>query len=76
MLCIWWDQNGIVYYELLQPGTTINDQLYKEQLTQLSLELQHKRPEYAKRNEKVILQHDNARLHVAKLVKETLETLG
>ena len=71
MLCIWWDQKGIVYYELIQPGTTINAQLYKEKLTQLSLELQHKRPKYAKRYEKVIFQHDKARLHVAKLVKET-----
>ena len=49
-ICIWWDQKGFVYYELLQPGTTINAQLYKEQLTQLSLELQHKRSEYAKRH--------------------------
>ena len=61
-----------MYYELLQPGTTINAQLYKEQLIQLSLELQHKRPEYAKRHEKVILHHDDARHHFAKLVKETL----
>ena len=38
---------GIVYYELLQPGTTINAQLYNEQLSQLSLELQNNRPEYA-----------------------------
>ncbi len=51
MLCIWLDQIVIVYYEHLQPGMTINAQLYKEQLTQLSLELQHKRPEYAKRHE-------------------------
>ena len=76
MLCIWWDQKGIVYYKLLQPGTTINPQLYREQLTHLSLESQHKRPEYAKIHEKVIFQHDNARPHVAQLVQETLETLG
>ena len=76
MLYIWLDQKGIVYYEFLQPGTIINAQLYKEQLTQLSLELQHKRPEYAKSHGKLIFQHDNARPHVAKLVKETLETLG
>ena len=49
---------------------------YKEQLTQLSLKLQHKRPEYAKRHENEIFQHDNATPHVAKLVKETLEILG
>ena len=71
MLYIWWDQKGIMNNELLLPGTIINAQLNKEQLTQLSLELQHKRPEYAKRHEKVILQHDNAGLHVAKLVKGT-----
>ena len=76
MLYIWWDQNGIVYFELLQPGTTINAQLYKGQFIQLNLELQYTRSEYAKRNEKVIFQHDNARPLVAKLVKETLETLG
>ena len=75
MLCIWWDQKGIVYYELLQPGTTINAQFYKKILTQLSLELQHKRPEYAKRHEKIIFQHDNTKPHVAKLAKKTLETI-
>ena len=58
-----------MYYELLQTCTTINAQLYKEPLTQLSLELQHKRPEYVKRHEKVIFQHYNARPHLAKLVK-------
>ena len=76
MLCIWWDQKGIVYYELLQPGSTNNAQIYKEQLTMSSLELQHKQPEYTKRHEKVIFKHDKARLHVTKLVKETSETLG
>ena len=76
MLCIWWDQKDIVFYELLQPDKTVNAPLYKEQLTQLSLELQHKRPEYAKRHEKVIFQKNNATPHVAKLVKEKLETLG
>ena len=42
MLCIWWDRKCIVYYEFLQPGTTINAQVYKEQLTQFSLELYQK----------------------------------
>jgi len=38
--------------------------------------LKDKRPEYAKKHDKVILQHDNARSHIAKLVKNTLEALG
>ncbi|UYV70362.1 SETMAR [Cordylochernes scorpioides] len=37
--------------------------------------LKIKRPLYAKRHDKVIYQHDNARPHVAKIVKETLEAL-
>ncbi len=27
MLCIWWDQKGVLYYELLKPGETINIEL-------------------------------------------------
>ncbi|UYV66708.1 K02A2.6-like [Cordylochernes scorpioides] len=41
----------------------------------LSRALKIKRPLYAKRHDKVIYQHDNARPHVAKVVKETLEAL-
>ena len=37
--------------------------------------LSEKRPQYEQRHEKVILQHDNARPHVAKRVKIYLETL-
>ena len=35
-----------------------------------------KRPQYAKRHDKVIFRHDNARPHVAKVVKETSEALN
>ena len=24
MLCVWWDQEGVIYYELLKPGETVN----------------------------------------------------
>ena len=27
MLCIWWDQLGVVYYELLKPTETIDQQM-------------------------------------------------
>ena len=40
----------------------------------LSQTLREKRPQYEQRHEKVILQHDNARLHVDKPVKTYLET--
>ncbi|GFX70145.1 mariner Mos1 transposase [Trichonephila clavipes] len=41
----------------------------------LSRALKDKRPQYNKRHDRVILQHDNARPHVAKVVKTYLETL-
>ncbi|GFX84111.1 mariner Mos1 transposase [Trichonephila clavipes] len=41
----------------------------------LSRALKDKRPKYKERHDKVILQHDNARSHVAKVVKTYLETL-
>jgi hypothetical protein len=43
---------------------------------QLSRALEEKRPRYAKRHDKVIFQHGNARVHVSKQVEEMLETLG
>ena len=75
MLGIWCDQLGVVYYELLQPIETITAERYQQQLMQLSLALKIKRPQYAKRHDKMIFQYDNARPHVAKVVKETLELL-
>ncbi|UYV68422.1 hypothetical protein LAZ67_5004284 [Cordylochernes scorpioides] len=75
MLCIWWDQLGVIYYERLQPNETITGERYQQQLMRLSRALKIKRPLYAKRHDKVIYQHYNARPHVAKVVKETLEAL-
>ena len=28
MLCVWWDQKGVIYYELLKPGETVNTERY------------------------------------------------
>jgi len=74
MLCIWWDQKGLVYYELLKPGNSITGDRYRLQLICLSRALREKRPEYEQRHDKVILLH-NAWPHVAKVVKKYLEML-
>jgi len=73
MLCIWWDQKSLVYYELLKPSDSIMADWL--QLIRLSRALREKRPEYEQKHDKVILLHDNAGLHVAKVVKKYLETL-
>lgn len=75
LLCIWWDQQGVLYYELLKPGETVTANRYQQQLTRLSEELRGKRPEWPTRHNKVILLHDNARPHVAKPIKDTVEQL-
>lgn len=75
MLCTWWDQKGVVYYELLKPGETVNTQRYQQQLIELNHSLLIKRPEYERRQHKVIFLHDNAPSHKAKAVCNTLETL-
>ena len=69
MLCIWWDQKGVLYYELLRPGETIKGERYRTQLIRLKRVIAEKRPEYATRHEAIIFHHDNARLHVAIPIK-------
>ena len=76
MLCIWWDQKRVLYYELLKPSETINGERYRAQLTCLKRAIADKRPEYATRHETIIFYHDNARPHVAFAVKNYLENSG
>ncbi|GBP07596.1 Mariner Mos1 transposase [Eumeta japonica] len=75
MLCIWWDQLGAVYYELLNPSETITRILYRTQLMRFSRALKEKRPQYYSRHDKIILLHDTARPHVAVAVKNYSKTL-
>ncbi|GBP07964.1 Mariner Mos1 transposase [Eumeta japonica] len=74
MVSIWWDQLDIVYYESLKSTETFTGDCYGTQLIR-SRAWKDKRPQYNKRHDKVILQHDNARPHVVKVVKTYLETL-
>ena len=63
MLCIWWDWNGVLYYELLQENQTINYNKYCSQLDQLKAALNKKSPELVNRK-RIIFHQDNARPHV------------
>nr|KAF6378768.1 hypothetical protein mMyoMyo1_009678 [Myotis myotis] len=76
MLCVWWDQEGVVYYELLKPGETINTDHYRQQISNLNYALIVERPEWVKRHGKVILLYDNAPPHTSKPVKDTLKDLA
>ncbi|CAF2068335.1 unnamed protein product [Rotaria magnacalcarata] len=71
MLSIWWDFQGVIYYELLPPNTTIDSQLYCTQLECVKVTLQTKRSE----RRKVRLFHDNATPHTSKVTRNQLEQL-
>ena len=43
MFCVWWDQKGVIYYELLKP------ECYRQQMIDLNQVLREKRPEYQKK---------------------------
>jgi len=49
MLCVWWDQEGVIYYKLLKPGETVNAHRYHQQLIKLHRALREKRSHYRKR---------------------------
>ncbi|VDO77879.1 unnamed protein product [Haemonchus placei] len=52
MLCIRWDQKGIVYYELLIPDESVTADRYERQLDKLSNALTQKRPLIASKHHK------------------------
>ena len=72
MLSVWWDFEGIIYYEILRPNTTIDSKLYCEQLQNLKVALQANRPE----RRKVRLLHDNAKPHTSKITRQKLAEFG
>jgi len=76
MLCVWWDQEDVIYYELLKPGETVNAHGYHQQLIKLHRALREKRPHYRKKHDKLIFLHDNAPSHTSIMVQNYLETLN
>ena len=76
MVCVWWDQKGVVYHELLKPCETVNVERYRQQMIELNNALVEKRPEWATTDGKIIVQHDNIPAFKAKPVQNTIKELG
>ncbi|GFW77959.1 mariner Mos1 transposase [Trichonephila clavipes] len=49
ILCIFWVQEGPIYYELFKPVETVNTDTYKEELLNLNDAILEKREQYKKR---------------------------
>lgn len=75
MLSVWWDFKGVIYYELLPSGKTIDSTVYCSQLTKLNQAIRTKRPELANRKG-VVFHHDNARPHTSLTTRNKLLRLG
>ncbi|KFM75697.1 Mariner Mos1 transposase, partial [Stegodyphus mimosarum] len=75
LLSVWWDYEGIVYFELLPPNRMINSDVYIEQLTKLNNAVEEKRPESTNRKGDVF-HHDNARPHTYLVTRQKLLVLG
>src|ERR1700712_3615304 len=70
MLCVFWDQRGVIWFDLLKPGETVTGVRCQQQLADLNRALRQKRPEYQARQHKVIFLDDNAPSHRTKATRE------
>jgi histone-lysine N-methyltransferase SETMAR len=74
LLCVWWDWQGIIYYELLPYGQTLNSELYCDQLDRLNAAIEQKRPALFNRKG-IMFQQDNARPHTSLVTRQKLQQL-
>ena len=75
MLCIWWDIQGPIHYELLKLSEKLNLEKYCQQLDDLKTAVQEKRPGMFNRKD-IILHCDNARPHAALGIRQKIAELG
>ena len=69
MMCVWWNYHGVIHYELVPNGRAVNADLYSEQLERVHQVIRQLYPALVNRG-RVLLQHDNARPHVSRRVRE------
>jgi transposase len=70
-MCTFFYIRGIVHYEFVPTGQTVNQVYYLEVLKRLREKVRRKRPEIFANNS-WILHHDNAPAHTARSVREFL----
>jgi histone-lysine N-methyltransferase SETMAR len=74
LLCVWWNYEGLIYYELVPDGRMINVEVYSQQLEKIYTVLLEKYPALV--NQKcLILQQDNARPHTSKQTLQKIKEL-
>lgn len=74
LLCVWWNFEGVIHFELVPNGRTIDADLYCAQLDRMYAKLAQKYPALVNRK-RVLLQQDNAKPHTARQTKEKIKNL-
>ena len=75
MLCVWWDRCSIIHFKSLSRNETVTADLYVQQLQHVHQSLLKKCPALINRKN-VVLLHDNARPHAARVTQEEILELG
>jgi hypothetical protein len=75
MLIVFFDMEGIVYYEYISQGQIVNQQFYLPILKHLRLPISHKRPQKQAAGAWA-LHHDNAPAHTAHSIQAFLARHG
>ena len=73
--CVWCNWQGIIHYELLPYGQTLNSDLYRPQLARLIAALMQKRPSLINRG-LIVFHQENARPHTSLVTRQKLRELG
>uniref|UniRef100_A0A0K0EV64 Histone-lysine N-methyltransferase SETMAR (inferred by orthology to a human protein) n=1 Tax=Strongyloides venezuelensis TaxID=75913 RepID=A0A0K0EV64_STRVS len=74
LVTVWWSCEGLLHYEFLKPGETINFELYCQLLDKVHQKLSQKRPSLVNRKGPILL-HDNARPHISRITFQKLKEL-
>lgn len=75
MISVWWDWQGLIYFELLPSNRTINSDVYCNQIDKLNECMKLKRPSLTNRKG-IVYQHDNAKPHTSLVTRQKLLDLG
>ena len=73
MCTVFWDRNGVILLDFLEPGQTINSDCYMMRLTKPKAQTSRVRPE---KKTTFLLQHSNARPHTSLKIMEHTTNLG
>ncbi|CAK9827766.1 Mariner Mos1 transposase [Anthophora retusa] len=71
LMTVFFDCRGVVHFEFLPPGLTVNKEYYVSVLKRLRENVRRKRPELW-RNNSWFLHHDNAPVHTSHIVRDYL----